>query len=290
VGFRRDGRAILRDVDWQVSDGERWVVLGPNGSGKTTLVRIASLWEHPSTGSVEVLGGVLGRIDVRRHRQRIAVVSAAVADLLRPGIAVLDILLAARNGALEAWWHAYDDGDRAAARAALARFGAGHLDERTFATLSSGERQRVLLARALATDPGLVLLDEPFAGLDLGAREDLIDRLAGLAEDPTTPPLVLVTHHVDEIPPGFTHGLLLREGTVVAAGPLGEILTAPALSSTFGRPLLLERRHDRWWSMAAPRRTGGHEESSSSARNRGRDRSMVSPSSRSRTGPKSDPP
>ena len=252
VGFVRDGRAILADIDWTVRPGERWVILGPNGCGKTTLVRIASMWEHPSAGRVEVLGGVLGRVDVRRHRTRVAIVSAAVANLLRPEISVSDIVVTARHGALEAWWHSYDDADRADALAALERFGAGHLAGRRFATLSSGERQRVLLARALSVEPGLVLLDEPFAGLDLGAREDLIDRLAALAADPTSPPLVLVTHHVDEIPPGFTHGLLLAGGRIVAAGPLVDVLTADALSTAFARPLLLERRHDRWWSIAAP--------------------------------------
>jgi iron complex transport system ATP-binding protein len=252
VGFVRDGRAILQDVDWEVAAGERWVVLGPNGSGKTTLVRIASMWEHPSAGEVEVLGGVLGRVDVRRHRTGIAVVSAAVANLLRPGASAGDIVMTARNGALEAWWHRYTDDDRAEAVAALDRIGAGSLAARTFGTLSSGERQKVLLARALSVDPGLVLLDEPFAGLDLGAREDLIERLAGLAADAAAPPLVLVTHHVDEIPPGFSHALLLAAGRVVAKGPLLDVLTADALSSTFGRSLLLERRHDRWWSIGAP--------------------------------------
>jgi iron complex transport system ATP-binding protein len=252
VRFVRDGRPILDGVEWRIEAGQRWVVLGPNGSGKTTLVRIASLWEHPSSGEVEVLGGVLGRVDVRRHRTAIAVVSAAVANLLRPGISCLDIVMSARNGALETWWHTYGEADRVAAAAALDRSGAGHLAARTFATLSSGERQRVLLARALSVEPGLVLLDEPFAGLDLGAREELIERLADLASDTAAPPLVLVTHHVDEIPPGFTHGLLLSEGRVVAAGPLTEVLTAGSLSATFGRPLLLERRHHRWWSIAAP--------------------------------------
>jgi iron complex transport system ATP-binding protein len=252
VGFVRDGRAILRDVTWSVGAGERWVVLGPNGSGKTTLVRIASMWEHPSSGTVEVLGGVLGRVDVRRHRTAVAVVSAAVANLLRPSSSARDVVMTARNGALEAWWHEYSDDDRASAAAGLERLGAGRLARRTFGTLSSGERQKVLLARALSVDPGLVLLDEPFAGLDLGAREDLIEQLAALADDPDAPPLVLVTHHVDEIPPGFTHALLLSEGRIVAQGALDDVLTADALSSTFGRTLLLERRHDRWWSIAAP--------------------------------------
>ena len=246
----RDDRTILDGIDWSVDAGERWVVLGPNGCGKTTLVRIASMWLHPSSGTVEVAGGVLGRVDVRRHRVRIAVVSAAVTDQLRPGIAVLDVVLTAKHAALEAWWHEYDDADRAAAMAALDRFGAADLAGRTFGTLSSGERQRVLLARALSTAPAIVLLDEPMAGLDLGAREELVGWLGGLAADDTSPPLVLVTHHVDEIPAGFTHVLLLRDGRVQAAGPIDDALTEEALSTTFATPLRLERRHGRWWSVA----------------------------------------
>jgi iron complex transport system ATP-binding protein len=251
VGFVRDGRTILRDVDWEVLPGQHWVVIGANGSGKTTLVRIASMWEHPSAGTVEVLGGVLGHVDVRTHRTNVAVVSAAVAQLLRSDLTAADVVVTARNGALEPWWHAYDDADRADALAHLSRVDADHLARRTFGTLSSGERQRVLLARALSVAPGLVLLDEPFAGLDLGAREDLVDRLTALAADPDAPPLVLVTHHVDEIPPGFTHALLLADGGVVARGPLAEVLTAERLSAVHGRPLLLEQRHGRYWSVGA---------------------------------------
>jgi iron complex transport system ATP-binding protein len=249
VRLVRDGTVVLDGVDWSAGPGERWVVLGPNGSGKTSLVRIASLWLHPSSGTVEVAGGVLGRVDVRRHRVRVAVVSASVADQLRPGITVLDAVVTAKHAALEAWWHEYDDADRATAMAALERFGAAALAQRTFGTLSSGERQRVLLARALSTSPAVVLLDEPMAGLDLGAREELVDWLGGLAAEPSSPPLVLVTHHVDEIPAGFTHVLLLRDGRVQAAGPIDDVLTEDALSATFATPLRLERRHGRWWSI-----------------------------------------
>lgn len=242
----RDGRPILDRIDWDVRAGERWAVLGPNGSGKTTLVRIASLYEHPTSGSVDVLGGRLGRIDVRRHRERIGLVSAALADQLRGDLAALDVVVTAKHAALEPWWHEYEPADRDRARALLERVGVGALAARRFATLSSGERQRVQLARALMADVGLLLLDEPAAGLDLGGREDLVARLAALASDPTTPPTVLVTHHVDEIPPGFTHALLLSEGSMLAAGPLDDVVTAGTLSECFGLPLRLARHDGRW--------------------------------------------
>lgn len=252
VRLVRGDRVVLDAVDWVVHPDERWVVLGPNGSGKTSLVRIASLYLHPSAGEVEVLGGVLGRVDVRRHRRRIGLSSAALADRLRPGLTAAEVVMTAANAALEAWWHTYDDDDRAAATAALDRVGVGHLAARTFGTLSSGERSRVLLARAYHAEPGLVLLDEPMAGLDLGGRETLVARLSTLAADPAAPPAVLVTHHVDEIPPGFTHALLLAAGRVDAAGPIDEVVTATALSATFGVALALERRRGRFlaWSPA----------------------------------------
>jgi iron complex transport system ATP-binding protein len=242
---------ILDGVDWTIRPGERWVVLGPNGSGKTTLLRLASLYLHPTRGIVEVLGERLGRVDVRRHRRRVGLVSPALADLLRPDIAALDAVMSAREAALETWWHTYGDDDRTHARDLLTRMGAGALSDRAFGTLSSGERQRVLLARSLWGDPGLVLLDEPTAGLDLGAREDLVARLTSLADDPSTPPTVLVTHHVEEIPRGFTHALLLRAGRIVEAGPIDTALTAPALSEAFGLALELDRRAGRYAARAA---------------------------------------
>ena len=250
VRLVRDGTTILDGISWSVDVGERWVVLGPNGSGKTTLLRVAALYMHPSAGVVHVLGAELGRVDIRTHRRRIGLVSMALADLLRPTISALDVVVTARHGALETWWHEYTAADRERARALLERVGVGALAERTFGTLSSGERQRVQLARTLMADPGLLLLDEPMAGLDLGGREDLVARLAALAGDATTPPTVLVTHHVDEIPPGFTHVLLLRAGRIVTAGPIDDVLTADRLSDCFGLPLRLERRGSRWTAWA----------------------------------------
>ncbi|MBN2624380.1 MAG: ATP-binding cassette domain-containing protein [Acidimicrobiales bacterium] len=253
VSVHRPPTTLLDGVDWSVHTGERWVVLGPNGSGKTTLMRIASLYLHPSTGSVEVLGERLGRTDVRRLRTRIGLVSAAFADLLRPDVNAVDAVMSAREAALETWWHSYGRDDRDAALALLERTGAAQLADRAFGTLSSGERQRVLLARSLWGDPGLVLLDEPAAGLDLGAREDLVARLTWLAGDEATPPTVLVTHHVEEVPPGFTHALLLRAGRVQAAGAIGDVLTADALSQTFGLAVHLDHRDGRYTARAATR-------------------------------------
>lgn len=254
VGLDRDGRAILGDITWSVAAGQRWAVLGPNGCGKTTLLRIAALRLHPSRGEVEVLGHRLGRVDIRALHARIGLVSAAMVDLLRPELSAHDVVLTARRGALEPWWHTYDDADRARAESLLDRFGVGAHADQTFGTLSSGERQRVQLARTLMTEPDLVLLDEPTAGLDLGGREDLLERLAHLARDPTTPPLVLVTHHVDEIPEGFTHALVLAAGAVVARGPIAEVITGEVLGEAFGLALEVEHRDGRWTARA--RRSG----------------------------------
>ncbi|MGI8938155.1 MAG: ABC transporter ATP-binding protein [Iamia sp.] len=241
----RSGRNLLDGVDWTVRPGERWALLGPNGSGKTTLVRVAGLWLRPTSGSVAVAGAVSGRTDIRTLRGRIGLTSAALANSLRADVDALDVVMTGRRAALEAWWHDWTDADRTEARAEMTRVGAEHLAGRRFGTLSSGERQRVLLARALAGDPVLLLLDEPAAGLDLGAREDLVDRLGALADDPATAPMVLVTHHAEEIPAGTTHALLLREGRIVATGPADEVLADGPLSECFGLPLAVTRTEGR---------------------------------------------
>ena len=248
VTLVREGRAILDTVTWTVGASERWVVLGRNGCGKSTLMKIASLYLHPSSGEVDVLGETLGRTDVRSLRKRIGVASSGMADQLRSDLIAADVVMTAKNAALETWWHTYDEADRQRARDCLERMEIGRLADRSFATLSSGEKQRVLLARTLMPEPGLLLLDEPTAGLDLAGREDLVRTLGVLAAGVDTPATVLVTHHVEEIPEGFTHVLMLSEGRVLSAGTLDDVLTEANLSQCFEMPLGLERRHGRWWA------------------------------------------
>jgi iron complex transport system ATP-binding protein len=250
----RRGRASLLDrVTWVVKEGERWVVLGPNGAGKTTLLQVAAAQLHPTSGAVGILGELLGTVDVFELRPRIGVSSAAVAERIPRGETVRDLVVSASYAVLGRWNEEYDALDHARADDLLREVGVTHLADRTFGTLSEGERKRVQIARALMTDPELLLLDEPGGGLDLGGREDLVSTLSVLAHDPASPATVLVSHHVEEIPPGFTHVLMLRDGRVVAAGPIEETLDAPTLSATFGMPLTLEhvdgrytaRRHHR---------------------------------------------
>jgi iron complex transport system ATP-binding protein len=244
VSFVRDGRIIVAPLDWQIAATERWLVLGANGSGKTSLVRICAMYEHPSTGEVQVLGERLGRTDVRVLRRRIGYLSAAMSAQIRPALDCIDVVMTAKYAALEPWWHRYDDVDRERATACLERMGVARFADRALATLSSGEQQRVLLARTLMNDPALVLLDEPSARLDLGGREQLVTALGELTTSATSPPLVLVTHHLDEVPDGMTHALLLRDGRVVESGPIDTALTSQSLSDCFEMPLTLERRDD----------------------------------------------
>jgi iron complex transport system ATP-binding protein len=244
IVFQRGERRILDDITLHIGDDEHWLVLGANGSGKTTLLRIASMYEHPSSGSVRVLGEELGRTDVRTLRARVGYASAALASQFRPELSAIEVVMTAKHAALEPWWHRYDDDDRRRAVDCLERMGVGAHAHDRLATLSSGEQQRVFLARTLMTDPGVVLLDEPSARLDLGGREQLVHALGDLIADPGGPPLMLVTHHVDEVPDGITHALLLREGRAIAQGPIGEALTSTTLSECFEMPLTLERRAD----------------------------------------------
>jgi iron complex transport system ATP-binding protein len=252
VGVRRQGVIVLDDVTWSVQPGERRVILGPNGSGKTTLLGLAGARLWPSTGVVEILGSRLGRVDVRTLRPRISLVSGSVTRQLRPEMAARQVVASGLHGALETWWHRYSASDWARADRLLSEAGVGAIAHRPFGVISEGERQQVLLARALMGQPELLLLDEPAAGLDLGARERLVTHLGVLAADPATPPVVLVTHHCEEIPTGFTHAGLVHGGALMAAGPLRDVVTSPLVSACFELAVTVGCDRGRWWSRAAP--------------------------------------
>ncbi|HET7350732.1 MAG TPA: ABC transporter ATP-binding protein [Marmoricola sp.] len=255
VTVKRGQATLLDGVDWMVEEDERWVILGPNGAGKTTLMQLCSAQIHPTGGVVGILGEVLGTVDVFELRPRIGWTSAAVADRIPRHELVRDVVVSASYGVVGRWRERYDQLDHGRAEDLLVEVGAKALMDRTFGTLSEGERKRVQIARALMADPELLLLDEPAAGLDLGGREDLVATLSVLAMDEYSPATILVSHHVEEIPPGFTHALMLREGRVTAAGPLPEVMTEEVLSETFGMRLMLHEEDGRY---AARRRAGRH--------------------------------
>ena len=259
VSLRRGGRALVGPVTWQVELDERWVVIGPNGAGKTSLLRIAAAMEHPSSGTAYVLGERLGRTDAAELRSRVGLSSSALAQRIPDDEVVRDLVVSAGYAVLGRWRESYEEVDYAQALDMLESLGAEHLAERRYGTLSEGERKRVLIARSLMTDPELLLLDEPAAGLDLGGREELVGRLSDLAADPDAPAMVLVTHHVEEIPPGFSHCLMLAEGQVVAAGLLTDVLTGENLSKAFGQSIAVDVTDGRYFarrvrSRAAHRR------------------------------------
>ena len=251
VAVVRGGSTLLADVDWTVRDGERWAVLGPNGAGKTTLMQVAAAALFPTRGTVHLLGERFGATDLGELRTRVGLSSAPLAERVPGREKALDVVVTAAYGVVGRWRERYDDADVARAQALLTRVGLAAFAERRFGTLSEGERKRVLLARALMTDPELMLLDEPAAGLDLGAREALLRLLTRLAHDETGPPSVLVTHHVEEVPIGTTHALLLARGRSLASGPVREVLTGPLLSRAFGLPLEVEQRAGRFTARAA---------------------------------------
>ncbi|WP_433584188.1 ABC transporter ATP-binding protein [Microbacterium hydrocarbonoxydans] len=251
VVVRREGRNIIDHVSWQVQDDQRWVVLGPNGAGKTTLLQLADTLMHPTSGTVEVLGETLGRTDVFDVRPRIGFASSALAKRIPRDETVLNAVLTAAYSVLGRWNEEYEGIDDRRALRVLADWKLEHLADRLFGTLSDGEQKRVQIARAVMTDPELLLLDEPTASLDLGSREELLGLLSGFASSPTTPAMLMVTHHVEEIPVGFTHVLLIREGRVVAAGPIADALTAEALTETFGMPIVLTADEGRFAARAA---------------------------------------
>lgn len=257
VSIRRNGHTLVGPVTWQVELDERWVILGPNGAGKTSLLQIAAAEAHPSYGTAFVLGERLGKTDVSELRPRIGLSSAALAARIPADERVADLVVSAGYAVLGRWREKYDDLDTDRAIDMLESLGAEHLLDRTYGTLSEGERKRVLIARALMTDPELLLLDEPAAGVDLGGREELVESLGDLAADADAPALVLVTHHVEEIPPGFTHCMLLSEGEIVTQGLISDVLTAENLSEAFRQSIALDQIDGRYFARRA-RRLGRH--------------------------------
>jgi iron complex transport system ATP-binding protein len=252
VTVRRGTSLLLDNVDLKVDEGERWVIIGPNGAGKTTLLKVLSTQMHPTAGIVEILGETLGAVDVFDLRPRIGLASSALAEQVPYEEKVSDLVVSASYGVVGRWREKYEDQDFGRAAQLMSLLQVDHMADRTFGTLSEGERKRVQIARALMTDPELLLLDEPGAGLDLAGREALLETLTALADDPEAPTSIMVTHHVEEIPVGITHLLLLRGGKVVAAGPLRETLTGENLSRTFGMRLQVEEHGDRWSARSVP--------------------------------------
>jgi iron complex transport system ATP-binding protein len=250
VSVVRGRKTLLDNVDWQVKEGERWVILGPNGAGKTTLLQIAGARLHPTRGVAGILEEVMGSVDVFELRPRIGLASAALANQIPEQETVLNVVVTASYGVTGRWREAYEKQDERRAFRLLGQWGMSTFLNRRFATLSEGERKRVQIARALMADPELLLLDEPGAGLDLAGREDLVHRLSQLAAAEDAPALVLVTHHLEEVPPGFTHAMLLREGGVVAQGPIGEVLTEENLSAAFDMPLEVKNDGGRYTAVA----------------------------------------
>jgi iron complex transport system ATP-binding protein len=251
VSVVRGGTRILDQVDWTVQPHERWVILGPNGAGKTTLLQVASAAIHPTTGTATLLDESVGKTNLAELKPRIGVASSALAKRIPGDETVLDVVLTAAWAVTGRWTEVYDDVDIARARQVLGEWKLAAFEGRRFGTLSDGEQKRVQIARAVMTDPELLLFDEPAASLDLGAREELLQLLGAFASDRQSPAMVMVTHHVEEIPPGFTHVLLISRGVVRAAGPIDQVLTAPNLTATFGLPIELTESNGRFAARAA---------------------------------------
>jgi iron complex transport system ATP-binding protein len=250
ISVRRGDRIILGPINWQVLEGERWVVLGPNGAGKTTLLQICSSLIHPTAGEINILGEKLGKVDVFELRTRIGLTSSALVEQLPPDELVMDVVLTAAYAMLGRWQEKYDLWDESRAMALLTALGVRELGERLFGSLSEGEKKRVQIARALMADPELLLLDEPASSLDLGGREDLLRRIESLSKDPLAPATVIVTHHIEEIPVGTTHALLLREGAVVAQGEVASVITDQNLTQAYGLAITVQNEGGRFFARA----------------------------------------
>lgn len=230
----RDGRAILGPINWELTAGQRWAVLGPNGAGKTTFLQLLAAMIHPTKGRVEILGEELGAVDVFELRPRIGVTSSALNETLPHDERVVDLVLTAAYAITGRWIEEYDLWDESRAKALLDIFGIRELSERRFGTLSEGEKKRALIARSLMSDPEVLLMDEPAAGLDLGGREDILGRISRYLDEPNAPASVIITHHIEEIPSGTSHIALLKEGKLFRGGPISEVLTTDNLFEIFG--------------------------------------------------------
>ncbi|MBO1768734.1 ABC transporter ATP-binding protein [Agrococcus sp. TF02-05] len=250
VSFVRNGNRILDGISWSVDEADRWVILGPNGAGKSTILQLASATTHPTSGQVDVLGERIGKVDVFELRTRIGLAATGLARRIPAAERVGDVVLTAAYAVTGRWREQYESLDLERAAEVMDAWDLSALATRPFGTLSDGERKRVQIARAVMTDPELMLLDEPAGSLDLGARESLLASLEEYASSPLAPAIVMVTHHVEEIPPGFTHAMLLREGGIVAAGPLDDVLTDAHLTETFDIPLAIAREGGRWSARA----------------------------------------
>ena len=250
ISVRRGDRVILGPLNWQVLEGERWVILGPNGAGKTTLLQICSSLIHPTAGEINILGEKLGKVDVFELRTRIGLTSSVLVEQLPPDELVMDVVLTAAYAMLGRWQEKYDLWDESRAMALLTALGVRELGERLFGSLSEGEKKRVQIARALMADPELLLLDEPASSLDLGGREDLLRRIESLSKDPLAPATVIVTHHIEEIPVGTTHALLLREGAVVAQGEVASVITDQNLTQAYGLAITVQTEGGRFFARA----------------------------------------
>ena len=234
ISVRRGNRTILGPLNFSVTEGERWVILGPNGAGKSTLLQILATRIFPTTGSVSILDKQLGRVDIFELRTRIGICGALISEDIPYEEKVKDVVLTAAYAVLGRWNEAYDLWDESRAVALLTTFGVRELADREYGTLSEGERKRVQISRALMADPELLLLDEPAAGLDLGGREDLLKRFSAFAADPQAPASILVTHHIEEIPQGTTHALILKDGAIAVSGPVAQVITSEHMSEIFG--------------------------------------------------------
>ena len=250
VSVRRGERTILGPLTFAIRPGERWVVLGPNGAGKSTLLQILATRYFPSTGSVHVLDKEMGKVDLAELRTRIGICGALISEDIPDDEVVRDVVLTAAYAILGRWNEAYDLWDESRAVALLTTFGVRDLADRTYGTLSEGERKRVQISRALMADPELLLLDEPAAGLDLGGREDLLKRVSIFASDPLAPASILVTHHIEEIPAGTTHALILKAGGIAVSGPIGDVITSEHISAIFGLPITVVREGDRFFARS----------------------------------------